>query len=92
MGMLVAEQQFSAASLMGHSEACMIGDDIGRILAAAMNSTPSVNVQISEWPRSCRMFSALGCIFCLWAIVCREVFSIYGAWRSLRCDDENFDW
>jgi hypothetical protein len=63
MGMLVAEQQFSAASLMGRSEACMIGDDISRILAAAMNSTPSVNVQISEWPRSCRMFSALGCIF-----------------------------
>jgi hypothetical protein len=63
MGMLVAEQQFSAASSMGRSEACMIGDDISRILAAAMNSTPSVNVQISEWPRSCRMFSALGCIF-----------------------------
>jgi hypothetical protein len=60
MGMLVAEQQFSVASWMGRPEVCMIGDDIGRILAAAMNSKPSVNVQISEWPRSCRTFSALG--------------------------------
>jgi hypothetical protein len=34
----------------------------------------------------------LGLHFCLWAIVCREVFRIYGAWQSLRCDDEDFDW
>ena len=63
MEMLTAEQQFSVAPWMGQSEVSMIGGDIGRILAAAMNSKPSVNVQISEWPRSCRTFSALGCIF-----------------------------
>jgi hypothetical protein len=62
MELLVMERQRSGTLPMGCPEICSIGDEIRRILAAAMNSKPSANVQFSEWPRWCRMFSALGCI------------------------------
>jgi hypothetical protein len=57
---LIDERQFS-----GKSQADSLGfasavRDRGAILAAAVNSDMSPNVQFTDWPRSCRMFSALG--------------------------------
>jgi hypothetical protein len=57
---LIVERQFSGGSHADSLDLCINGEDIGAILAVVVNSELSPNVQFTEWPRSCRMFSALG--------------------------------
>jgi hypothetical protein len=57
---LIVEQQFSGGSRADSLGFCISVEDIGGILAAAVNSELWLNVRFTEWPRLCRMLSALG--------------------------------
>ena len=57
---LIVEGQFSGASRADSLDLCISGEGIDAILAVVVNSELALNVQFTEWPRSHRMFFALG--------------------------------
>jgi len=60
VGRLIVERQFSGGPRADIVDFRISGEDIGGILAAVVNPELWLNVQFTEWPRSCRMLSALG--------------------------------